>query len=86
MNVQVSDRATIFNLMVGLNGYTISSGIISSELNDDKIVAIPLEYDDTITLGWLTQKQKELSPIALSYLTMLKNHIKGFGFEIYGED
>ena len=86
MNVQVSDRATIFNLMVGLNGYTISSGIISSELNDDKIVAIPLEYVDTITLGWLTQKQKELSPIACSYLTMLKNHIKGFGFEIYGED
>ena len=86
MNVQVSDRATIFNLMVGLNGYTISSGIISSELNDDKIVAIPLEYDDTITLGWLTQKQKELSPIARSYLTMLKNHIKGFGFEIYGEE
>ncbi|HRL52198.1 MAG TPA: LysR family transcriptional regulator, partial [Enterococcus aquimarinus] len=40
----------------------------------------------TITLGWLTQKQKELSPIARSYLTMLKNHIKGFGFEIYGEE
>ena len=57
-----------------------------TELNDDKIVAIPLEYDDTITLGWLTQKQKELSPIARSYLTMLKNHIKGFGFEIYGEE
>ncbi|NLM66469.1 MAG: LysR family transcriptional regulator [Enterococcus sp.] len=85
MNIKVSDRATIFNLMVGLNGYTISSGIISSELNDDKIVAIPLEYEDTITLGWLKQNQRELSPIARSYLTMLKNHIRGYGFEIYPE-
>lgn len=35
-HIRISDRATIFNLMVGLNGYTISSGIISSELNDEK--------------------------------------------------
>ncbi|RKW18141.1 MAG: LysR family transcriptional regulator, partial [Catonella sp.] len=53
MHIKVSDRATIFNLMVGLNGYTISSGIISSELNDDKIIAIPLEVDDMMTLGYL---------------------------------
>lgn len=85
MNIKVSDRATIFNLMVGLNGYTISSGIISSELNDDKIVAIPLEYDDTITLGWLKQRQVELTPIAKDYLAMLKEHIRGYGFKIYGE-
>ncbi|MFV0557442.1 MAG: LysR family transcriptional regulator [Enterococcus sp.] len=83
MNVKVSDRATIFNLMVGLNGYTISSGIISSELNDDKIVAIPLEHDDTITLGWLKQQQKELSPTAKTYLKLLKDHIRGYGFEIF---
>jgi Transcriptional regulator len=50
-NIKVSDRATIFNLMVGLNGYTISSGIISNKLNDDKIVAIPLDVDDSMTLG-----------------------------------
>lgn len=50
-SIKVSDRATIFNLMVGLNGYTISSGIISSKLNDDKIVAIPLNVDDDITMG-----------------------------------
>ncbi|GGI66537.1 MULTISPECIES: LysR family transcriptional regulator [Enterococcus] len=83
MNIKVSDRATIFNLMVGLNGYTISSGIISSELNDDKIVAIPLDHEDTMTLGWLKQKQRELSPAARLYLDMLKNHIQQYGFKIY---
>lgn len=81
-NIKVSDRATIFNLMVGLNGYTISSGIISSKLNDDKIVAIPLNVEDDITMGWLKHRQVELSPLAERYLTMLKEHIKGYGFKI----
>lgn len=81
-SIKVSDRATIFNLMVGLNGYTISSGIISSKLNDDKIVAIPLNVDDDITMGWLKHRQIELSPLAERYLTMLKEHIKGYGFKI----
>lgn len=81
-SIKVSDRATMFNLMVGLNGYTISSGIISSKLNDDKIVAIPLNVDDDITMGWLKHRQVELSPLAERYLTMLKEHIKGYGFKI----
>ena len=81
-SINVSDRATIFNLMVGLNGYTISSGIISSKLNDDKIVAIPLNVDDDITMGWLKHRQVELSPLAERYLTMLKEHIRGYGFKI----
>lgn len=81
-SIKVSDRATIFNLMVGLNGYTISSGIISSKLNDDKIVAIPLNVDDDITMGWLKHLQVELSPLAERYLTMLKEHIRGYGFKI----
>ena len=81
-SIKVSDRATIFNLMVGLNGYTISSGIISSKLNADKIGAIPLNIDDDITMGWLKHRQVELSPLAERYLTMLKEHIKGYGFKI----
>ena len=82
MHIKVSDRATIFNLMVGLNGYTISSGIISSELNDDKIIAIPLEVDDMMTLGYLMSQQVEPSPITRQYLDLLRANIRGYGFEI----
>lgn len=81
-HIQISDRATIFNLMVGLDGYTISSGIISSELNDEKIVAIPLDVDDSMTLGYLRHKKMELSQTAERYLDMLKEHIRGYGFTI----
>ena len=82
MHIKVSDRATIFNLMVGLNGYTISSGIISSELNDDKIIAIPLEVDDMMTLGYLMPQQVDPSPITRQYLDLLRANIRGYGFEI----
>ncbi|WP_261807207.1 LysR family transcriptional regulator [Lapidilactobacillus luobeiensis] len=83
--IQISDRATIFNLMVGLNGYTISSGIISSELNDEKIVAIPLDVPDSMTLGYLTHKKIELSALATEYLVLLKQHIHNYGFTIIGD-
>lgn len=81
-HILISDRATIFNLMIGLNGYTISTGIISNKLNDDKIVAIPLDVDDTITLGCLHHKKIELSATAQLYLEILKQHIRSYGFKI----
>ena len=81
-DIKVSDRATIFNLMVGVNGYTISSGVLSKKLNDDKIIAVPLNIKDEMTIGYLKHKQKELSPIAQQYIQMLEDHIQGYGFEI----
>ena len=85
-SIKVSDRATIFNLMVGLNGYTISSGIISSKLNDDKIVAVPLDVEDTMELGILQHDQRKLSKEAGRFLHMLKTHIQEYGFEVQNLD
>lgn len=81
--IRVSDRATIFNLMIGLNGYTLSSGIISQELNDENIVAIPLDVDETMLLGWIKHKQSMLSPLGNRYLNKLKAHIRDYGFTIF---
>jgi DNA-binding transcriptional LysR family regulator len=86
IKIKVSDRATIFNLMAGLNGYTISSGIISGDLNDDKIVAIPLEVNEISTIGWLKHKQIELSPLAKKYLEFLKDHIRQYNFKILSDE
>lgn len=80
--IKVSDRATIFNLMIGVNGYTISSGVLSKALNDDKIISIPLDVKDRMIIGYLKHKQRELSPMAVSYLQLLRNHIQGYGFEM----
>lgn len=81
-NIKVSDRATIFNLMVGLNGYTISSGMISSELNDDKIVAIPLDVQDELEIGYVKHQQIELSAIGAMFVELLVAHIEKYGFKL----
>lgn len=81
-SLKVSDRASMFNLMIGLNGYTVSSGVISRELNDEKIIAIPLKVDSTMTIGWLKNQNSQLSPLAIEYLGYLKSHIEEYGFDV----
>ncbi len=81
-SIKVSDRATIFNLMLGVDGYTISSGVISKKLNDDNIIAVPLDVDESMTIGYLKHRQSHLSALAEEYLRYLKQHIIDYGFEI----
>lgn len=74
-NITVSDRATLFNLLIGLNGYTISTGVISHELNSKDIVSIPLLVDERITVGYITHKNVKQSPLASIYIEYLKETI-----------
>ncbi|SFQ38869.1 LysR family transcriptional regulator [Salibacterium halotolerans] len=74
-NIRVSDRATLFNLLIGLNGYTISTGIISYDINDDDIVAVPLKVDESITVGYIQHKNVANSPLATIYINFLKETI-----------
>lgn len=74
-NIMVRDRATLFNLLIGLNGFTVSSGVIDAELNGENIVAKPLEVDCNMHIGLLTAKNTVLSRYAVSYLDALKNHL-----------
>lgn len=74
-NIHVSDRATLFNLLIGLNGYTISTGIISYDINDNDIVALPLKVDERITVGYITRKNVTNSPLAAIYIDYLKESI-----------
>lgn len=82
--IRVSDRATIFNLMIGLNGYTISTGIVSDDL-DPEIVAIPLLVDERIEIGWISHASHPLSDQARIYLDHMRAVVRGFGVELYGE-
>ncbi len=58
--IRVSDRATIFNLMIGLGGYTISTGLISDDL-DPEIVRHPLDVDERIEIGWIAHTSVPLT-------------------------
>lgn len=74
-NLVVSDRATLFNLLIGLGGYTISSGILSTDLNGDNIVAIPLESDEKMDIGYIMTTDRPLNSITKRYLEHLNAYI-----------
>lgn len=80
--IHVSDRATLFNLLIGLNGYTICSGILNSDLNGDNIVSVPLDTDESMTIGYITNPKMRLSRFAEDYITELKRLISDCGYEI----
>jgi len=74
-NIQVRDRATLFNLVIGLNGFTVSSGVIDSKLNGSSIIAKPLVVDKTMRIGILKKKNTMLSRYAYFYIEALKSNL-----------
>jgi len=78
--IKANDRATMLNLMVGLNGYTLCSGIICEELNGGDYLAIPLretseEINRVMEIGYVTRKNLTLSPIGESYIEQMKKYL-----------
>lgn len=74
-NIRVRDRATLFNLLIGLNGYTICSGIIDEKLNGKDIVAIELDEEGEMEIGYLTHQNFYLSDLANFYLIALQKYL-----------
>lgn len=74
--VKVTDRSTMHNLMVGLNGYTLCSGIMSEDLNDNGYVVIPLKEDaenpnSIMQIGYITKTKSVLSRMGDEYIKEL---------------
>jgi DNA-binding transcriptional LysR family regulator len=74
-SIRVNDRATLFNLLIGLNGYTISTGVLSADLNGNEIIPVPLDCDEMINVGWISHKNAALSKLALAYVEALQQAI-----------
>lgn len=77
--IKVNDRATMLNLMVGLNGYTLCSGVICKELNGEDYIAIPYKPDEEnpnaiMQLGYITRKNSILSSVGQNYIEELRNY------------
>jgi len=78
--IKANDRASILNLMVGLNGYTLCSGIISEELNGSDYIAVPFRETDEnhnriMEIGYIKHKDLMLSKIGEKYVDELKNYL-----------
>lgn len=74
-SIEVRDRATLFNLAIGLNGFTVSSGVIDKELNSEDIIAKPLIMDCSMHIGIIKKKNIMLSRYANTYIEALQRHL-----------
>lgn len=77
--IRANDRATMLNLMVGLNGYTLCSGIICENLNGDDYCAVKLKSDAKMTIGYISRKDAVLSTIGKKYLEEIDRSLKTGG-------
>ena len=74
-NIKISDRATLSNLLIGLNGFTIGTGVVNEELNGKNIISKPLVSDEEIRIGIITRNNVSLSVYAETYMEIIKSLI-----------
>ena len=74
-NIRVRDRATLFNLLIGLNGYTVCSGVIDQKLNGEDIIAVPLADESDMRIGYVTHRKGRMSILGSSYLDYIKKYL-----------
>lgn len=72
----VRDRATLFNLLIGMNGYTICSGVINEELNGPNIIAKPLKADDRMEIGYILHESIRPSALTRKYIEHLQKCVE----------
>lgn len=80
--IKANDRATMLNLMVGLNGYTLCSGMICEELNGTDYCAIPFEmgrddFSGKMQIGYIVKRNQILSAIGDLYIKEIKRYLQG---------
>lgn len=80
--ITVSDRATMLNLIVALDGFTVSTGVTNKDLNADAIASVPLQTDMTMMIGWISSKRARLSSGAIAYVRGLRRVIREKGYEL----
>lgn len=78
--IRANDRATMLNLMVGLNGYTLCSGIICEELNGNEFAAVPFRDDEenhnsVMEIGYVVRKNMMPGKMGKLYIEALKKYL-----------
>lgn len=78
--IRANDRATMLNLMVGLNGYTLCSGIICDEFNGNEFTAVPFQDDEEnhnsiMEIGYIVRKNTIPGKAAELYVAALKKNL-----------
>lgn len=81
-HIRVRDRASLFSLLLGLNGYTVSSGVIDKEVNGENIISVPLAEEGLMHIGYITNNKMQRSRLGQEYIHALEQYVSNYGSHI----
>lgn len=81
-HIRVRDRASLFSLLLGLDGYTVSSGVIDKEVNGENIISVPLDEEGLMHIGYITNNKMQRSRLGQEYIHALEQYVSNYGRHI----
>lgn len=81
-HIRVRDRASLFSLLLGLDGYTVSSGVIDKEVNGENIISVPLAEEGLMHIGYITNNKMQRSRLGQEYIHALEEYVSNYGRHI----
>ena len=81
-HIRVRDRASLFSLLLGLDGYTVSSGVIDKEVNGENIISVPLAEEGLMHIGYITNNKMQRSRLGQEYIHALEQYVSNYGSHI----
>ena len=81
-HIRVRDRASLFSLLLGLDGYTVSSGVIDEEVNGENIISVPLAEEGLMHIGYIINNKMHRSRLGQEYIQALEQYVGNYGRHI----
>ena len=81
-HIEISDRASLMNVLLTTDGYTIGTGIMPSSLNEGKIISIPLESNSYYNIGYILHTDRKCSSLTANFIEMLKESAKQVPYDL----
>ena len=81
-DIRVRDRASLFSLLLGLDGYTVSSGVIDKEVNGENIISVPLAEEGLMHIGYIINNKMQRSRLGQEYIHALEQYVSNYGRHI----
>ena len=77
-HIEISDRASLMNVLMTTDSYTVGTGIMPSQLNGGRIISIPLESEDHYTIGYILRTDRNISELTNKFIKMLSITAKDY--------
>lgn len=74
--IEISDRATLMNVLLSTDSYTVGTGLMPSALNNGNIVSVPLESNEFYTIGYILHTHRKISGLTEEFIKLLTESAK----------